>query len=263
MLNGFSNLIIHQSQDICWVKINRPDDRNSLNSNLLLELTRQIEATEKTNTRAIVYCGVGETYFIGGADGVEMHLFSPSEARAFSTKIQNLFNRMEASPLLMVASINGFCFGGGYEFALACDFRIVSKRARIGLPEVKVGIIPGGGGTQRLSRLVGVGKALEIILSGHLYSGEEAFEMGLVHYLAEHEELEKKAEEILRKIFTIPQHALSSAKKAVYASQYLPFDQGLKVEIEEFGKCFTHDYFRKLIQEQLKDGRLKTTLKWK
>jgi len=109
--------------------------------------------------------------------------------------------------------------------------------------------------------LVGVGKALKIILEGHLFSGEEAFELGLVHYLVEHQELEKKGEEILRKIFVIPQHALSSAKKAVYASQYLSFSQGLQVETEEFGKCFIHDYFRKLIKDQLKDGRLKTTLR--
>jgi len=261
MPNDYPHLIIRETQDICWVQINRPEDRNSLNSDLLSELTRLIESIEGTDTRAIVFRGVGETYFIGGADGVEMHLFSPPEARAFSIRIQNLFNRMEASPLLMVAAINGLCFGGGYEFALACDFRIASKQARMGLPEVKVGIIPGGGGTQRLSRLVGMGKALQIILSGHLYSGEEAFEMGLVHYVVEYDELGKKAEEIIRKIFTIPQHALSSAKKAIYASQYLPLDQGLKVETEEFEKCFTHDYFRKLIQQQLKDGRLRTSLR--
>jgi len=263
MLNDFPHLITHQTQDICWVKINRPEDRNSLNSELITELIRLIETTEGTNTRAIVFRGVGETYFIGGADGVEMHLLSPSEAMAFSTNIQNLFNRIEASPLLMVAAINGLCFGGGYEFALACDFRIASKRARIGLPEVKVGIIPGGGGTQRLPRLVGLGKALEMIMSGQLYSGEDAFKMGLVHYLVEDQELEKKAEEILRKIFAIPQHALSLAKKAVYASQYFPFDQGLKIETEEFGKCFTYDFFSKLIKEQLRDGRLKTSIQLK
>jgi len=262
MSNDFLHLIIHQIEDVSWVQINRPGDRNSLNSELIAELIRLIESTEGTSIRAIVFRGMGETYFIGGADGVEMHLFSPPEARAFSISIQNLFNRMEASPLLMVAAINGLCFGGGYEFALACDFRVASKRARIGLPEVKVGIIPGGGGTQRLSRLVGMGKALKIILSGHLYSGEEALELGLVHYLVEDQELEKKTVEILRKIFAIPQHALSSAKKAIYASQYLPFDQGLKVETEEFGKCFTYDIFSKLIKEQLKDGRLKTTLRW-
>jgi len=260
MPNDYPHLFIRETQDICWAQINRPEDRNSLNSELIGELIRFIESTEGTSTRAVVFRGVGETYFIGGADGVEMHLFSPSEARAFSMNIHNLFNRMEASSLLMVAAINGLCFGGGYEFALACDFRVASKRARIGLPEVKVGIIPGGGGTQRLSRLVGMGKALEMILSGHLYSADEAFELGLVHYLVKDQELEKKAEEILRKIFVIPQHALSSAKKAIYASQYLPFDQGLKVETEEFGKCFTYDFFSKLIKEQIKDGRLKTTL---
>ncbi len=263
MSNDFSHLIIRQAEDICWVQINRPEDRNSLNSELITELIRLIEMTEVSNTRAIVFRGVGETYFIGGADGVEMHLFSSSEARTFSIHIQNLFNRMEASSLLMFAAINGLCFGGGYEFALACDFRIASNRARIGLPEVKVGIIPGGGGTQRLPRLVGMGKALEMILSGHLYSGEEALKIGLIHYLVEDQELEKKAGEILRKIFVFPRYAIASAKKAVRASQYFPFDQGLKIEAEEFGKCFAYDFFNHLIKEQLKDGRLKTSIQSK
>lgn len=259
MRDQFSHLIINESDDICWVKINRPGDRNSLNSELIDELAQQLEKVEKTSVQAVVYTGVGDTYFIGGADGVEMQVFSPEQAKSFSTKIQGLFDRMQSSPLLLVAAINGLCFGGGLELALACDFRIVSENARIGLPEVKVGIIPGGGGTQRLPRVVGVGKAIEMILSGHLYTAKEALQMGLVHCLANSKDLEKRSEEILKKILAIPQHALSSAKKAVYASQYLPLDQGLKVEAEEFHKCFTHDYFRNLIQEQLKDGRLKTT----
>lgn len=260
MADRFPHLIIGESGDICWVKIDRPGDRNSMTSDLIDQLGMQLEAVENTSARAIVYSGVGDTYFIGGADGVEMHRFSPEEARAFSIKIQGLFNRMEASPLLLVAAINGLCFGGGFEFALACDFRVASEKARIGLPEVKLGITPGGGGTQRLPRVVGMGKAVEMILSGRLYPAETAFQMGLIHYVVKHEEVEKKAEEILGRILAFPQHALSSAKKAIYASQYLPFDQGLTVEAEEFEKCFTHDYFRILIQKQLKDGQLKTTL---
>lgn len=256
----FPHLIIGESGDICWVKIDRPGDRNSLSSDLIDQLRLQLEAVEDTSARAIVYSGVGDTHFIGGADGVEMHRFSPKEAGTFSVKIQGLFNRMEASPLLLVAAVNGLCFGGGFEFALACDFRLASEKARIGLPEVKLGITPGGGGTQRLPRVVGMGKAVEMILSGRLYPAETAFQMGLIHYVVKHEELEKKVEEILGRIFAFPQHALSSAKKAIYASRYLPFDQGLKVEAEEFEKCFAHDYFRNLIQKQLKDGRLKATI---
>ena len=181
MVKEYSRILVDHREEICWVTINRPGDRNSIDSVLMKELGQVLREVEKTKTRAIIFTGVGTTYFIGGADGIEMMQCDPKGARAFSTRIQKLFNRMEASPLILVAAINGLCFGGGFEFAMACDLRVASEEASIGLPEVKVGIIPGGGGTQRLPRLVGMGRAMEMILSGKLYKGREAFEMGLVH----------------------------------------------------------------------------------
>jgi enoyl-CoA hydratase/carnithine racemase len=225
------------------------------------ELEDFLGEIENTASRAIVFTGVGDTYFIGGADGVEMMQCKSEGAKAFSVRIQTLFDRMEASPLILIAAINGLCFGGGFEFALACDLRVASETARIGLPEVKVGIIPGGGGTQRLPRLVGTGRTLEMILSGKLYPGKDACDMGLVHYTVPPEELSAGVLKILETIFRNPQHALSQAKRAVHAAKNQSLAEGLRVESDAFSQCFLQDYFVQLMRRQLKEGNLKTTVK--
>jgi enoyl-CoA hydratase len=258
---GNSRILVDCRGEICWVTIHRPEDRNSINTALMKDLERVLKITEKTPVRAIVFTGLGGTHFIGGADGIEMMQCSPKGAREFSNRIQKLFNRMEASPLILVAAINGLCFGGGFEFAMACDLRVASEEARIGLPEVKVGIIPGGGGTQRLPRLVGMGRAMEMILSGKLYKGREALEAGLVHSVVPPDQLLKEAERILEPVFRNPQHALSQAKKAVRASQNTTLAKGLQVESAAFSRCFSHGYFLNLMRKQLKEGTLKTTVK--
>lgn len=255
----FSRILTDCRGDTCRVKINRPGDRNSIDTALMAELEALLTEIEKTSSRAIVFTGAGDTYFIGGADGVEMMLCGPKEARSFSKRIQNLFDRMEASPLILVAAINGICFGGGFEFAMACDLRIASETARIGLPEVKVGLIPGGGGTQRLPRLVGAGRAMEMILSGKLYQGKDAYNLGLVHSVVPPDELSTEVTTILEPIFRNPQHALSQAKRAVRAAQRQAFGEGLQVESDAFSQCFLQDHFVELMRRQLKEGTLKTT----
>ena len=257
----YKRLLVEQRDAIGWVTINRPDDRNSIDTALMIELDRVLTEIEETAIRAVVFTGAEDTYFIGGADGVEMMQCGPEDARAFSVRIQKLFDRMEASPLILVAAINGLCFGGGFEFALACDLRVASETARIGLPEVKVGIIPGGGGTQRLPRLVGMGRAMEMILTGKLYPAKEAHDLGLVHYVVSHEKRFSEVSEILQAILRNPQHALSQAKKAVRAAQNQSFMAGLNVESDAFGQCFMQDYFVDLMRRQLKEGTLKTTAK--
>jgi enoyl-CoA hydratase/carnithine racemase len=261
MLADYKRLLVEHRDAIGWVTINRPGDRNSIDTALMVELDRVLTEIEETSMRAVVFTGAADTYFIGGADGIEMMQCGPEDAKAFSVRIQKLFDRMEASPLILVAAINGLCFGGGFEFALACDLRVASDKARIGLPEVKVGIIPGGGGTQRLPRLVGIGRALEMILSGKLYLGTEARDLGLIHYVVSHEKLFSKVTEILQTILRNPRHALSQAKRAVRATQTLSLADGLKVESDAFSQCFIQDYFVKLMRRQLKEGTLKTTAK--
>lgn len=255
----YPHLIIKHSHDICWVTINRPGDRNSIHSALMEELGSMLDEIEQTAARAIVFKGTGDDYFIGGADGLEMMQGGPAQAKAFSKKIQALFNRMEKSPLILVAAIHGLCFGGGYEFSLACDFRIATDQSRIGLPEVKVGLIPGGGGTQRLTRVVGMGLATEMILSGQLYQGNNAKQMGLVHRVTTAEKLDQSAIDLLEPVFRNPQYALSQAKKALRVSQYFGLEEGLDAEADAFSECFSHRFFRDLMIKQLNDGTLDTT----
>lgn len=258
---GCDRIVVDCQGDIRWVTIDRPRDRNSIDTKLMEQLEHVLAETERAATRAVVFTGAGQTYFIGGADGVEMMQCDPKGARSFSTRIQGLFDRMEASPLILVAAINGLCFGGGFEFALACDLRLASEEARIGLPEVKVGIIPGGGGTQRLPRLVGMGRAMEMVLSGRLYKGKEAYDLGLVHRVVPPDQLLSETAKSLETILRNPQHALSQAKRAVRASQNETLAEGLRVESEAFGKCFDHDFFVRLMCRQIREGILQTTVK--
>ena len=259
MRNEYSRIVVEPRGEICLATINRPQDRNSIDSALMKELGRMLAHAEKTSARAIVFTGAGGTHFIGGADGIEMMQCRPSEARAFSMRIQKLFSRMESSPLILVAAINGLCFGGGFEFAMACDLRVASEEARIGLPEVKVGIIPGGGGTQRLPQLVGMGRAMEMILSGKLYRGKEAHEMGLVHSIVPSDQLLVAAEKLLEPVLRNPQHALAQAKRAVRSFSPQLLGRGLRMEREAFSRCFQNSFFLDLMRQQLKDGSLQTT----
>jgi enoyl-CoA hydratase len=262
MKEKYKNLIVENKGEICFVTFHRPGDRNSLDYQTINEIEAVIDALDSSSTRAIIFTGSGEAYFIGGADGILMMQCTPQEVGEFSAKLQNLLNKIEESPFINLAAINGLCFGGGYEFALACDLRIASTKAQVGLPEVKVGLIPGGGGTQRLPRLVGIGKAMEMILTGRLYKGEEAMRQGLVHLAVSPETLLADAEKYLREwIFRNPQYALILAKKAVYASDKGSLAQGLKAENNEFKKCLKHDYFVKLMCQQIKEGILQTTAK--
>ncbi|MBA4392308.1 MAG: hypothetical protein C0407_02030 [Desulfobacca sp.] len=261
MTNDYNYLLVDNRGDICWVTINRPADRNSINTALMEELEQLLAETEKTSTRAMVFSGAGAHHFIGGADGIEMMQLDQEGAFRFSARIQQLFNRMEESPLILVAAINGLCFGGGFEFAMACDLRLAGEGARIGLPEVKVGLIPGGGGTQRLPRLVGLGRAMEMILSGRLYKGQEALEMGLVNGVAPAENLSKEVEKVLGTLFRNPHYTLTLAKRAVYASRHDGFEKGLQTESQAFSHCFSHNYFVDLMIKQIQEGSLTTTAK--
>ena len=257
MGNEYRNLQIDRGSEIWRILISRPGDRNSIDSPLMVELEAALNEAEQGSVRAVVFSGKGKEYFIGGADGIEMMQCSPEQAEAFSERIQTLFNRMEASPLILVAAVNGLCFGGGFEFALACDLRLAAHSARIGLPEVKVGIIPGGGGTQRLPRLVGPGLATEMIFSGRLYGGQEAARLGLVNRAAEDKDLLAEAERMLEPILRNPQHALRRAKAAIKGGQDLT--SGLAEERAQFGPCFGHKFFVELMKKQLKSGLLVTT----
>ncbi|MBU0516776.1 MAG: enoyl-CoA hydratase/isomerase family protein [Proteobacteria bacterium] len=259
MSQAYEHLIVEPGADIYRVTINRPGDRNSMNSELMAQLGAALDEIEATEARAVIFTGAGGAYFIGGADGIEMMQCDPDQAHTFSRRIQALYDRLEQSPLIMVAAINGLCFGGGFEFALACDLRLAAESARLGLPEVKVGLIPGGGGTQRLPALVGPGLATEMILTGKLYSGVEAARWGLVHRVTSDHELPAAAEDLLRAVLRQPQYALTLAKRALKAWPNNTLAQGLAIESEEFSRCFERDFFMELMKTQLAEGVLQTT----
>lgn len=263
MNEQWKGLAVREEGGVSWVTIDRVEDRNSLDSETISELRCHLEAAEKADGRAVVYRGAGGTHFIGGADGVEMYEMGPDGALAFSRRIQELFTRMEASRLFLVAAIDGLCFGGGLEFALACDLRLATETARLGLPEVRMGIIPGGGGTQRLPRAVGFGRAAEMILGGRLYGADEALKLGLVSAVVPAADLEARAAEIVRRVTEVPRHAFAAAKQALHASSSLPLPQGLAMESNRFADCFREPYFADRVREQLADGRLTTTRRQK
>lgn len=244
---------------ICLALIDRPRDRNSINTPLMQEIDALVTRLENQHYRAVIFTGVEDKYFMGGADGLEMMDCDRQGAIKFSQRIQALFNRLESSPLVLVSAINGLCFGGGFEFAMACDFRIMALSAKIGLPEVKVGIIPGGGGTQRLPALVGTGKAMEMILTGKLYTAPEALSMGLVHQSSPQEELIGAAQALLAQVMKNPHHALAQAKKAVKGFQQQDLHKGFALESQAFGQCFENSFFMDLMNEQLEKGILETT----
>ncbi|BEQ14709.1 enoyl-CoA hydratase/isomerase family protein [Desulfoferula mesophila] len=252
-------LNIVKQGEVAWVAFNRPQDRNSINSQLMAEFLELLEELEQGPARAVVFTGAGDTHFIGGADGIEMMQLDLEGGRQFSRRFQAMLDRMEASPLLLVAAINGLCFGGGFEFALACDLRVAEAKARIGLPEVKVGLIPGGGGTQRLPALVGSGRAMQMILSGRLYGGTEAETLGLVHLCVADGGLAGGVDQVLAPILRQPQYALSLAKRAVKSYGRGGLEQGLIAEAELFSQCHAGGWFHDLMIEQLKSGALTTS----
>lgn len=259
MTTSPAQLQVTQDGPVAWVVIDRAPDRNSLNSPLMAELGLLLERLEAEGLRAAVFRGAGDTHFIGGADGIEMMQCDPVAGQRFSHRIQALFDRMEQSPLVLVAAINGLCFGGGFEFALACDLRVAVENARIGLPEVKVGLIPGGGGTQRLPRLVGAGLAMEMILTGRLYEAREAQRLGLINHCTPSGGLRPAVDDLLDRVLRQPAHAVALAKQAVKQGGRLPLHEGLRVEAERFSHCFSHAFFRDLMRQQLREGSLKTT----
>jgi len=254
-----ASLSLRAERALDWVTIDRAHDRNALDSRTLAELGDHLTEAEARGVRAVVYRGAGEEHFIGGADGVEMYRFCPDEAGAFSRRIQELFDRMESSPILLVAAIDGLCFGGGLEFALACDIRIATPRSRLGLPEVKLGIIPGGGGTQRLPRAIGMSRAKELILTGRLISSDEALAIGLIHSSVSPEQLDAEAGAYASRATRLPLHAFREAKQVTQAAWDRSLAEGLRLEAEAFGRCFQESDFSDCVREQLESGALRTT----
>ena len=242
---NFENILIKQNENSATITINRPTKLNALNKNTISELHEAFKLLENdTTVKVIIITGSGEKAFVAGADISEFADFSVEEGTELARKGHKiLFDFVQNLSTPVIAAINGFALGGGLELAMAAHFRVASTNAKMGLPEVSLGVIPGYGGTQRLPQLVGKGKAMEMIMTAAMISAEEAKQYGLVNYVVEQEELLPLCEKLASKIMRNSSVAISAAIKAVNAN-YTNCVNGYNVEIEQFGVSFGTDDFK-------------------
>ena len=235
----YKNILFESKNAIAYITVNRPKQLNALNTETIAELSSAITITEKDKTiRCIIITGAEDKAFVAGADIKEFANYSQSEGENLARKGQEiLFDLLENCGTPSIAAINGFALGGGLELAMACHIRIASENAKMGLPEVSLGVIPGYGGTQRLANLVGKGKAIEMITTAGMLSADEAKQWGLVNHICSQKELIPMAEKIATKISRNSPMAIAKAVKAVNAN-FIDGVNGFEVEKEEFGNCF-------------------------
>ena len=241
---NFENILIDKRENLAQITINRPKKLNALSKATIEELNIAFDVLEKDkDIKVIILTGSGEKAFVAGADISEFAHFSVEEGGDLARKGQEiLFDFVENLSTPVIAAVNGFALGGGLELAMSCHFRIASENAKMGLPEVSLGVIPGYGGTQRLPQLVGKGKAMEMIMTAGMISAEEAKNTGLVNYVVAQEELLPLAEKIASKIMRNSSVAISAAIRAVN-SGFVDGENGYNTEIDEFGSCFgTEDF---------------------
>ena len=224
---------------VAILTINRPDKLNALNEEVRVELLAALAEIETDDgVGAVVITGSGEKSFIAGADIGEFAGRSPFDQR-FAMRSPRIFDVMASFPKPVIAMINGFCLGGGCELSMSCDMRIASDKARFGQPEINLGLIPGGSGTQRLPRLVGMGHAMRMILSGDMIPAAEAKEIGLVDLVFPADELRAKTLELAQKIASKSPLTLKVAKEALRASEKLAIEDGITYERDLFCLCFS------------------------
>ncbi len=235
-----NTLIYEQTDGIGLLTINRPDKMNAISTELTTELATLLDELEQDESLLVlIITGQGEKAFVAGADIGELVDRNARQGREVTRIRQELFARIENLPFPTIAAVNGFALGGGLELALACSIRVCSENAQFGAPEVKLGIIPGDGGTQRLPRLVGLGRAMEMILTGDFIDAGQAHQIGLVNHVFAHEDLLEKAQELAGKIATRPPLAVQYAKQAVNRSMEGDLAGGYALESYLHALCCT------------------------
>lgn len=238
----FENLLVEISEGTAIVTINRAKALNALNEKTLLELQNAFcSFAENDEVQVIIITGSGDKAFVAGADISAMQPLSALQARTFAKLGHEVMRSIEACPKPVIAAVNGFALGGGCELALGCDIRLASDNARFGQPEVNLGVIPGFGGTQRLSRLVGKGLAMEMVLTGDMIDAVEAHRIGLVNKVIEQAELLDGAKAMAAKIISKGPLAVKLAKEAIRNGLEMDLDKANQYEAELFGLCFASD----------------------
>jgi len=234
---SYNNLLTKQKDRILYITINRESKMNALNAETLLELNAVFTwAFADSDIGGIIITGAGQKAFVAGADITELEGLDKAGAEAMARNAHNnVFNLIENGNKPVIAAINGFALGGGLELAMACHIRIASENAKMGLPEVTLGLIPGYGGTQRLTKLIGKGKAFEMIMTADMMTADQAQFFGLVNHVVEQDNLLPKANEIMQKILTRAPLAIVSAIKAINGAGGT---EGFEIEINGFANCF-------------------------
>src|SRR5215472_355315 len=235
---AYENILYEKKDGIAYITFNRPKVLNALNRKTIEELHHALlDAREDTNVRVLILTGAGEKSFVAGADISELALQTPVNGKEFSLYGQSVFHLLETMGKPSICAINGFALGGGCELALSCTIRIASKNAKLGQPEVKLGIIPGYGGSQRLARLCGKGVAHELCLTGEMITAEEALRIGLVSHIYEPAELLPAAEALAKKIIEKAPLAVKYCMEAIERGIEMPQEEGLFLEATLFGLC--------------------------
>ena len=235
---SYQTLLLNIENNICSITINRPDKLNALNKEVFNELDSVMdEVNNNPEIKSVIITGAGPKAFVAGADITEFAGLSKEAAMAMAQKGQDVFFKIENSHKPVVAAVNGFALGGGCELAMACHFRLCSENAKFGQPEVNLGLIPGYGGTQRLTQLVGKGRAIELLISGNMIDAATALQYGLVNYVVPADELLAKATSILSLINTKAPLAVAACIRAANAV-YDETKDGYATEINAFGECF-------------------------
>ncbi|WP_371367368.1 Short-chain-enoyl-CoA hydratase [Sporomusa rhizae] len=241
-MSAYENLLFESENGIGIVTINRPKALNALNAATIYELDRMFDELAKDDTvKAVILTGSGQKSFVAGADITEMQAMSAIKGRNWGKLAQAVFNKIENLPKPVIAAVNGYALGGGCEISMACDIRIAAENAKFGQPEVSLGIPPGFGGTQRLPRLVGKGRAKELLFTGEMIDAEEAYRIGLVNKVVASEELMETAKAMAQKIMSRAPIAVQVCKAAVNEGMDTDLESGVAYEAEVFGLCFATD----------------------
>ena len=235
------NYVKYEIQNkIAIITIDRPKAYNALNNDVLLQIGLALDLIEQEeNVNVFILTGAGDKSFVAGADIVAMQKMTPMQAKEFSIFGQSVMNRIAKMNAIVIAAINGYALGGGCELAMACDLRIAATNAKLGIPEVTLGVIPGFGGTQRLSRLVGIGRAMELLATGGQIDAEEAYRIGLVNRVVKQEELMDYCLALAEKIAANSANAIALGKQCIYAGEDMDLDSGLAYEAGQFALTFS------------------------
>ena len=245
----YETIKVERDEDILWITLNRPHRLNAFNDVMVMELSDALDrAEEDPGVRCVIIIGEGDRAFSAGADVTMFPKLTPQKAVDASRLGQEVFSKVESMSKPVIAAINGYALGGGLELALACDFRIAAEHAELGNPEIRLGILPGWGGTQRLVRLVGLAKAKEIVLLGDRIPAEEALKIGLVNKVVPFEKLREEARALAKRLCEGPPLAIKYAKWLLNFGTQAPLDIGHRLESGIFGVLFTTKDMREGIE---------------